>query len=136
MKKMWETWRKPLLWLAVLGVLVLYICQDVLPRLLYYCVTVEFLACWGGLNFLLGDGTTPDWEVKGVKRELQRRCSRRLGAIFFAVAAVGPLGWLLTAFAAFDTDFIFLLQGIALRAAAMLSLALRLFWPKRVAAPR
>ena len=114
----------------------LYICQDVLPRLLYYCVTVEFLACWGGLNFLLGDGTTPDWEVKGVKRELQRRCSRRLGAIFFAVAVVGPLGWLLTAFAAFDTDFIFLLQGIALMAAAMLSLALRLFWPKRVAAPR
>lgn len=135
MKNIWEKWRKPLLWIAVFGVTVLYIYQDVLPQLLFCYVAVEFLSCWGGLNFLLGDGTTPDWEEKGVKRELQRQCSRRLGTMFLAVAAVCPLGWLLAFFVEFDTDFILLIQGIALETVALLSLILRLLWPRNAATP-
>lgn len=36
--------------------------------------------------------------------------SRRMGVLYLANAALCPLGWLLTVFVSFDTDFILMAQ--------------------------
>ena len=43
-------------------------------------------------------------------KEIQRLWSGRMGVLYLANAALCPLGWLLTVFVSFDTDFILFAQ--------------------------
>lgn len=63
-----------------------------------------------GLGCLRGPMETPLWRQRMVPAEVQRVWSRRMGKLYLANAALCPLGWLLTVFISFDTDFILLAQ--------------------------
>lgn len=63
-----------------------------------------------GLGCLRGPMETPLWRQRKVPAEVQRVWSRRMGKLYLANAALCPLGWLLTVFISFDTDFILLAQ--------------------------
>lgn len=63
-----------------------------------------------GLGCLRGPMEAPLWRQRKVSAEVQRVWSRRMGVLYLANAALCPLGWLLTVFVSFDTDFILMAQ--------------------------
>lgn len=63
-----------------------------------------------GLGCLRGPMEAPRWKQRNVPKEIQRLWSRRMGVLYLVNAALCPLGWLLTVFVSFDTDFILLAQ--------------------------
>ena len=63
-----------------------------------------------GLGYLRGQTEARPWRQRNVPKEIQRLWSRRMGVLYLANAALCPLGWLLTVFVSFDTDFILLAQ--------------------------
>lgn len=65
-----------------------------------------------GLGYLRGQTEARLWRQRNVPKEIQRLWSRRMGALYLANAALCPLGWLLTVFVSFDTDFILFAQII------------------------
>ncbi len=65
-----------------------------------------------GLGCLRGPMEAPRWKQRNVPKEIQRLWSRRMGVLYLANAALCPLGWLLTVFISFDTDFILMAQII------------------------
>lgn len=65
-----------------------------------------------GLGCLRGTTEARLWRQRNVPKEIQRLWSRRMGALYLANAALCPLGWLLTVFVSFDTDFILFAQII------------------------
>ena len=63
-----------------------------------------------GLGYLRGQTEARPWRQRNVPKEIQRLWSRRMGVLYLANAALCPLGWLLTVFVSFDTDFILFAQ--------------------------
>ena len=63
-----------------------------------------------GLKCLLGSGGARMWQQWGVPEDVRRVWSGRMGVLYLLTAALCPLGWLLTVFVSFDTDFILLAQ--------------------------
>lgn len=63
-----------------------------------------------GLGYLRGQLEARLWRQRNVPKEIQRLWSRRMGVLYLVNAALCPLGWLLTVFVSFDTDFILLAQ--------------------------
>ena len=63
-----------------------------------------------GLSCLWGRTEVRLWRQRKVPAEVQRLWSRRMGVLYLANAALCPLGWLLTVFVSFDTDFILMAQ--------------------------
>ena len=63
-----------------------------------------------GLGYLRGQLEARLWRQRNVPAEVQRVWSRRMGVLYLANAALCPLGWLLTVFISFDTDFILMTQ--------------------------
>ena len=63
-----------------------------------------------GLGYLRGQTEARPWRQRNMPKEIQRLWSRRMGVLYLANAALCPLGWLLTVFVSFDTDFILFAQ--------------------------
>ena len=63
-----------------------------------------------GLGYLRGQTEARPWRQRNVPKEIQRLWSGRMGVLYLANAALCPLGWLLTVFVSFDTDFILFAQ--------------------------
>ena len=63
-----------------------------------------------GLGYLRGQTEARPWRQRNVPKEIQRLWSWRMGVLYLANAALCPLGWLLTVFVSFDTDFILFAQ--------------------------
>ena len=75
-----------------------------------------------GLGYLRGQTEARLWRQWNVPAELQRVWSRRMGVLYLVNAALCPLGWLLTVFVSFDTDFILLVQYAGFVVAALAGL--------------
>lgn len=75
-----------------------------------------------GLGYLRGQLEARLWRQRNVPAEVRRVWSRRMGLLYLANAALCPLGWLLTVFVSFDTDFILFAQIIGFLLVSLLAL--------------
>lgn len=84
--------------------------QEHFPSMAALYAAMTGISVLFGLGYLRGQTEARLWRQWNVPTELQRVWSRRMGVLYLVNAALCPLGWLLTVFVSFDTDFILLAQ--------------------------
>ena len=84
--------------------------QEHFPSMAALYAAMTGISVLYGLGYLRGQTEARLWRQWNVPAELQRVWSRRMGVLYLVNAALCPLGWLLTVFVSFDTDFILLAQ--------------------------